>query len=273
MELIKIFISYSHDDFKYMEMIRKSLAGKVQNKEIEVWTDEKIIAGEDYDSNIRTALEDADIILFLISMNFISSWYIANVELQKAVDRHKQGLVKLIPVLLEDCDFKSLSLSAKEPLPMHNKRLKPINKWTPRADGYNAVVKGLDIAIKDLRKDKQTTIPPPINTPVPAAQENVIKPAAIDLLVHKKVALLRTYYINNDFEKIMAIFNEIAPKIRGSNENMNGLLTSLSREWNELQFKQINNDDDWQKCKKDFTNRLLACISFLEKEFPDQVRS
>src|SRR5690242_15280929 len=110
MEPVKIFVSYSHDDFKYMEMIRKSLSAREQNKQIELWTDEKIIAGADYDSNIDGALQNADIILFLISMNFLSSWYIYNVELQRAVERHKQGLVRLIPVVVEDCDFKSSSL-------------------------------------------------------------------------------------------------------------------------------------------------------------------
>src|SRR5687768_12359297 len=141
MDPVRIFISYSHDDFKYMEIIRKSLAAREQKKEIEVWTDEKIIAGQNYNSNITMALETADIVLFLISINFISSWYIANVELRNAVERHKQGMVKLIPILLEDCDFESLSLYAIEPLPMHNKRLKPLNNWNPRSSGYNAIVK------------------------------------------------------------------------------------------------------------------------------------
>jgi hypothetical protein len=64
-DMVKVFISYSHDDKKYCDQIKKSLAQLQQcGKSIDVWADHEIKAGEEWDESIEEKLRQADIILF-----------------------------------------------------------------------------------------------------------------------------------------------------------------------------------------------------------------
>ncbi len=102
----KVFISYSSKDKVLREKLESHLTLLRRGDYISTWSDRLLEAGDDWDSEIKTALEEAEILLFLISDDFLNSQYIWNVEIQNAMDRVKDGNIKVIPIVLRPCEWK-----------------------------------------------------------------------------------------------------------------------------------------------------------------------
>ena len=98
--MVNIFISYSHRDEELRDELEIHL--KLLNRQgvIRTWYDREISAGEEIDSRISTELEKADIILLLVSPYFLASDYCYEVEMQRAMERHREGSARVIPVLV-----------------------------------------------------------------------------------------------------------------------------------------------------------------------------
>ena len=63
--------------------------------------------GEDWGKRISDNLEKADIILLLVSIDFINSSYCYDIELDRAIERHTNGESVVIPVILRCYMWKS----------------------------------------------------------------------------------------------------------------------------------------------------------------------
>ncbi len=82
----KIFISYSHKDEKWKERVDTHLSVL---PDIDAWDDRRIGAGADWFREIKTALNDADIAILLISADFLSSKFIIEEEIPRLLRRRK----------------------------------------------------------------------------------------------------------------------------------------------------------------------------------------
>ena len=106
----RLFYSYSH---KY-ETLRNELEThlKILNRQglIDLWHDRLIGAGDEWKDEISTQLENADIILLLISADFIASDYCYDLEMAKALERHAAGEAAVIPVILRDVNWSTSEL-------------------------------------------------------------------------------------------------------------------------------------------------------------------
>jgi hypothetical protein len=113
MEKVKLFICYARGDSDELQEIRKWLHPRMIS-EIEVWYDGDIEVGTDWDLSIKQNLSSSDIVLLLVSNNFLISDYINNIELKKALEGHRNNSKKVIPLFIKDClrdndpDIKSL---------------------------------------------------------------------------------------------------------------------------------------------------------------------
>lgn len=102
---LKTFIIYAHEDSAAVEQLRKQLAPLEKKATIELWYDGKILPGDKWDESIRHRLEQAELVLLCVSVDFINSAYIENTELEKALQRHREGLAHLAPIILRPCDW------------------------------------------------------------------------------------------------------------------------------------------------------------------------
>ncbi|GKS89455.1 toll/interleukin-1 receptor domain-containing protein [Acidovorax sp. SUPP2539] len=102
-----LFFSYSHKDEALRNELEAHLGLLLQQGHIEVWHDRRIGAGDEIDTAIDVQLEAADIILLLISSDFIKSTYCYSKEMQRAVERHEAGEARVVPVILRPCDWHS----------------------------------------------------------------------------------------------------------------------------------------------------------------------
>src|SRR6185295_3131655 len=134
---IEIFLSYAHKDESLCEQMRNHLANLQDQGIITGWHDRKIIPGSEWDEEIKAHLNAADIILLLISADFMASRYCRSVEMQGAVDRHHRQEACVIPVILRPCDWQDAPFSKLQALP---KNARPVTKWRPRDDAFLNVV-------------------------------------------------------------------------------------------------------------------------------------
>lgn len=102
MSKINLFISYSHADVQYFKSL-KNYVNETNCPGIDVWDDGDIKPGDAWDDTIRTKLAEAQIILLMISQDFLNSIYINEVELKGALERHQQNECRIIPVFTKSC--------------------------------------------------------------------------------------------------------------------------------------------------------------------------
>lgn len=115
--MLKIFISYSHKDEIYLEKLQTHLSPLIRNKLISIWHDRKIVPGSNWTNEINNELEKSDLILFLISADFIASDYCFGVEVKRALQKDKNKESVVIPIILRHCDWKLLQFSDLQALP------------------------------------------------------------------------------------------------------------------------------------------------------------
>ena len=72
---------------------------------IHSWHDRKLAAGSDFNKSIDRYLNSADLILLLISPDFLGSEYCYRKEMMRALERHKNGECRVIPVILRPSDW------------------------------------------------------------------------------------------------------------------------------------------------------------------------
>lgn len=101
-----MFISYSHEDRPYFDTLKKY----VNNDNcpgLNIWDDGKISPGSEWDDEIKTRLYGAQIILLIISQDFLNSRYIDAVELKSALERHDQKKCRVIPIFAKNCSLSN----------------------------------------------------------------------------------------------------------------------------------------------------------------------
>lgn len=96
------FISYSHKNMKYKEKLFTSLQALKNTYNIESWHDGMISAGENIDKKVKVAMQQAHIILLLVTNDYLSSYYCIQIELEAAMKREKAGECIVIPVIFQE---------------------------------------------------------------------------------------------------------------------------------------------------------------------------
>ncbi len=102
----KMFISYSHEDELYMVELRKHLILLEKKGILNQWCDKELVAGDELQPEIMKHLEDADIIAFLVSIDFQSSDFCVRVELAKALEKKKNQGAVIIPIIVRTCRWQ-----------------------------------------------------------------------------------------------------------------------------------------------------------------------
>jgi len=140
MSALKMFISYSHKDEFYREELEKHLVMMRRNGLIETWTDRKILPGQEWDKQIDKELENSDVILLLVSSDFLSSHYCYDIEVQKAMSQHENGSSTVVPLILRHCDWVDTPFGKIQGLPTD---AKPVKDYTDIDSAFLNIVKGL----------------------------------------------------------------------------------------------------------------------------------
>jgi formylglycine-generating enzyme required for sulfatase activity len=109
----RVFICYSHADREWKDRLVRHLKVFERQRELTVWHDDVIEAGADWRANIERAIDTADVAVFLISVDSLTSEFIQSVELAALLERRAQEGLRLVPVLVRACAWESIPWLAR----------------------------------------------------------------------------------------------------------------------------------------------------------------
>lgn len=145
---IRVFYSYSRiDEPLLLELDRSFLRLKAESA-IETYWDRHIDPGSDWYDEISEELRNADIILALVTPNFLASQYCQQVELPIAVDLHDCGLAKLVPVLLQPSGWQDTMLSRFQAIP---RDCRPVGERANLVEAWAEILASIQGLVDEIR--------------------------------------------------------------------------------------------------------------------------
>jgi len=152
----EVFISYAHEDQALLKELEKHLATLKRQNIIASWYDGNIMPGTEWESQIMERLNSAQIILLLVSADFINSDFCYSIEMEQALARQEADQARVIPIILRPVDWKGTPFAKLQALPTGDK---PVTRWSTHDDAFLNVVQGIRNAIDDLTNKRKTANP------------------------------------------------------------------------------------------------------------------
>ena len=145
---LRLFYSYSHKDEELRKELEDHLSLLRRQGVISGWHHRMIGAGEEWKGQLDKNLEEAQIILLLISPSFLASDYCYDIETKRALDRHDKDEARVIPVLLRPVDWEGAPFARLQGLPID---LRPVTTWTNKDEAFKNIAQGIRRAIEGMR--------------------------------------------------------------------------------------------------------------------------
>jgi internalin A len=147
--VMRLFYSYSHRDETLRNKLETHLKLLQRQGLIEAWHDRNIEAGDDWKQKIDENLEGADIILLLVSADFIASDYCYEKEMKRALERHEQGKARVIPVIVRDINWRIAPFANLQALPKDGKA---VTSWNDKDSAWRNVSEGIERVVEEMRR-------------------------------------------------------------------------------------------------------------------------
>jgi hypothetical protein len=196
--MANLFISYSHKDEPLRDELEVHLAMLKREGAIEVWHDRRINAGDEFDASISGNLEAADVILLLVSPDFLASRYCYDVEVGRAMERHQSGAARVVPVILRPCDWHRTPFAKLLAAPRDGK---PLTRWADRDEAF------LDV-VQHIRGGLGCKPPAPKSPATPASAIAKPVPRSSNLRLKKEFSEVDVDRFKDEAFDHMAVFFE-----------------------------------------------------------------
>lgn len=157
-----MFVSYAHRDDRLREELDKHLSPLRRSTLIDTWYDRRITPGALLNNAIDEHLATADLVLLLISPDFINSDYCYQREMKTALQRHRKGLARIIPIILRPVDWQGTPVGRLLATP---RDAKPVTKWHRRDDALLDVATSIRRAAEEISTSKTPTRTSAVPTP------------------------------------------------------------------------------------------------------------
>lgn len=255
---VQVFISFVHKDEAYFEELMNHLAPLVKNGWCEVFSNQSVLSGEHWDSKISDALHKADMVLFLISSDFMTSEYIHQKEMRHALERYKYGETLIIPVIVRPADWQSLPVNRFAILPKDGL---PVSSFTDRDTAWaERVVEPLQELIQKFRVGKLTLSKSAVldmktNPPPSSIEAEALKKNALDLME------------SGQSEKALELLLDYAKKVNGGSLNDLILLWSRHKSLKDQMRTHTISTEMYQRSSAQINVALLELL----KSFPSPV--
>jgi hypothetical protein len=147
-----VFVSYAHRDDRLREELDKHLSPLRRSALIDTWYDRRITPGAALNDTIDEHLATADLVLLLISPDFINSDYCYQREMRTALQRHRKGEARIIPIILRPVDWQATPIGRLLATP---RDAKPVTKWHRRDDALLDVATSIRRAAEEISTTKR----------------------------------------------------------------------------------------------------------------------
>lgn len=211
---LKTFISYSHKDKKYLDEFLKHLKPLCRQGYLENWTDRELIVGDHLDSKIIDNLDNANLVIFLVSADFLDSEYCYDIELTNSLERMKSDGIGVIPIIIKNCRWKDTPLKDYLVLPEDGV---PVKSFSNEEDAWVSVVDAIKKKA-DNYNDKENNI----SSSKTVIDSGVLSPSLTSDFIEylsdteikfqhkfKEKIVLDDIYINPDLKEIGGQYGEL----------------------------------------------------------------
>lgn len=198
---VKIFFSYSQKDEALRDELATHLSLMKRQGIIEAWYDRQISPGDEWADEINENLNLADIILLLVSANFLASDYCYDKEMKRAMERHEKREARVIPIILKPTDWSNVPFSKLQGLPRNGE---PVTTWYNKDEAFLDIAKGIRKVVEEIAKSKtspasEAITPSSTNGALTASQRRRLQQEQDSLqaqydLESKKLSRLRQAY-------------------------------------------------------------------------------
>jgi len=137
----KMFISYAREDFEYVERLKRFMYPLQREGLVETWSDSNLAPGQSWNDAIQKEMEEADIILYMVSVDFLNSKFINENERVWA-NKHvgDQGTI-IVPVIVRPAPWDSEDFAQYNAIPKDSRgRLTPLSQWSDQDSANLALV-------------------------------------------------------------------------------------------------------------------------------------
>jgi TIR domain len=232
MDKAEVFIASSHKDMMFADKIATHLKPLENQGLISIATDFKFLPGSDWQSQIKKQINQADIILLLISPDFLASSSFKNieVELQQALIRQQAGDIQTIPVIIRPVSWRGTLLDKLQALPTGGK---PITSWSNRDAAFFDIAQGVRKAVVELTTPQTEPRKRDIAVRINIVEERVHLSEAERLhLTNLEDGLRRSYAFIRDFENMVRLSNDPIEK-RNAQKSIEKRLFLTRKTFNE----------------------------------------
>lgn len=224
--MISVFVSYSHKDEELQNQLQIHLTMLKREGVIDVWHDRRVVPGDEIDPTIGEALEDAQVVLLLVSPDFLASDYCYDKEMQRAMERHEAGEARVLPVILRPCDWQGAPFGKLLATPKDGK---PVAKWANVDEAF------LDVS-RDIRRAVEAMVGPqtsPQRDSEPSVAETAEIPRRPGSPRSSNLRLRKSFteadkdrFLNDAFEYIANFFQNSLDELQNRNS---GIETTFKR--------------------------------------------
>jgi hypothetical protein len=147
----RVFVSYARVDELHRKRLDVHLAPLVRDGLIEVWSDRAVAVGSDWERDIEHELATADVVILLVTPDFVASAYCFEKELPEALRRNDEDGLLILPVHVKAVDLANLPIGRFQGLPAD---LRPIGAWPDADDAWLAVAHGVRAAAVEINRSR-----------------------------------------------------------------------------------------------------------------------
>lgn len=213
-----VFFSYSHKDEVLRDRLEVALSTLKRQGLIEGWHDRRIVVGDGLDGRISEQMERAEVILLLVSPDFIASDYCYDVEVRRAMERHEAGSARVIPVILRPCDWHPMPFGKLLAAPKDGK---PVTTWP---DEDTAM---LDVSVSVRNALRTPAVLRAPTQPVGSEARSPAAPRSSNLSIRKSFTEAdRDRFQDEGFDFMVRFFETSLDELRARN---GGIQTSFKR--------------------------------------------
>ena len=227
--MVTVFFSYSHKDENLRDQLETHLAMLKRQGVIATWHDRRLIAGAEIDSGISQELERANIILLLVSPDFLASEYCYGTEMTRALRRHAAGEARAIPVILRPCEWTQAPFGNLLAAPKDGK---PVTKWADLDEAFLDITRAIRSATAahastgapGTSRSTTPAVAPTAAAPTAAASE----PRSSNLRIRKTFTERdRDQFIEGAFEFMARFFENSLKELENRNAGIEGAFKRL----------------------------------------------
>ncbi len=140
----RAFISYSRKDSKYLDELVTLLSLLEDLGKLKVFSDPEIRAGDDWEEEIFTALEEADYGILLVSTDFVGSDFIKSRELPEIKKAVEASRLVLLWIPLRPVPYELLWFTEKQALSDPAKPLTDLKTKAQREAAFTEIVRKIN---------------------------------------------------------------------------------------------------------------------------------